>query len=374
MLLRGTFPTTFMDDPIEDNLIVNWIISLGHDRLVTKVSVRRNTLVFKNRIMGPNDNLFADGRNGHRRRDLGGLVIGDNNRKNLFRLRHDRDEEGEDDMRDDDDAVSVTSDDGWDERDDLDECEAEGPPLVLESQTDRMFLLGMISCLTHSSPGDKASQEEANRLALHYMEHDRNGVKMNPKAISARFIVFCRSGWVTGETLEEFIALYKSTRVNGGNTSSQHSATREHIANVTTLLNDRKDGRYFFVTAGGVAKEGAFKKARPHGGESFDPYSCDGEVIVYHEYKYSKGSNGSGRKKEFVKTHSGRIFYVRDFVPISFEALRGRTLGKVKAHNLSNYRVVVDPTVCKATGGKAVDDPNNLYVLRVKLVKESEDE
>ncbi|EJK76710.1 hypothetical protein THAOC_01514 [Thalassiosira oceanica] len=364
------FPHTFMDDPIEDNLIVNWIISLGHDRLVTKVSVRRNTLVFKNRIMGQHGNLFADGRNGHRRFDLGGLVIGDNSRKNLLRLRHDRDEEGEDDMRDDDDDVSVTSDDGWDERDDLDECEAEGPPLGLKSQTDRMFLLGMISCLSHSSPGDKASQEEANRLALHYMEHDRNGNKMSSKAISRRFIIFCRSGWVTGETLEEFIALYKSTRANRGNTTScHHSATREQVADVTTLLNDRKDGTHFYVVVGGIAKVGNFKKADKHGGVSYDPYSCHGDEIVYEEWHHSNGAPGEGRRSKLVATHRGRIFDVNEFVPITWLGLLQRLKGKVVTHDLSDYDVVVDKTVCKLVKGYVPDNVNNLYVARLKLVK-----
>jgi len=30
---------------------------------------------------------------------------------------------------------------------------------------------------------------------------------------------------------------------------------------------------------------------------------------------------------------------------------------------------VVDPTVCKASAGEKVKDPNNLYVIRVRLEK-----
>ena len=374
-----------MNEPIENNLIVNWMISFAHGGIICKISLRTNCLTFKNRIIGTDTNLYLPGFNGFRLAEIGGIeghTFGVfNRRRELRRLKDDNLEltgEEEEDLQyfapvsiDND---SVASDYGWDERDDLDGVEAEGPPLEIKCQIDHKFLLGMISCLSHSTPGDKTSHEEALRMALHYMEHSRNGKKMKPKAISRRFTTFCRSGWVTGDTLADFIALYKSTRANGGNTICHHSAKREDVVNVTTLLDARTDGSWFYVPVAGVAKPGKFRKSTHHdGGETYDPYSYHGREIIYTEYEYSNGAPGEGRRRREKGTHRGTFFDVRQFVPITFAGLRNRTQGNVKAHDLSEYSIVVDPTVCKATGGERVEDPNNLYVLRVKLVKKDED-
>lgn len=129
---------------------------------------------------------------------------------------------------------------------------------------------------------------------------------------------------------------------NGGNTTDHHSATKEHIADVTALLNDRKDGRYFYVTTGGVAKVGAFQKSSKHGGASYDPYSHEGDEIIYKEWEFSNGAPGEGRRSRLVATHRGTSFDVREFVPITWLGLVERLKGRVAAQDLSAYDVVVD--------------------------------
>ena len=57
-----------------------------------------------NRIVGPHNNLYAEGRNRYPRKDLGGPVIGDNNRKTL--LRNDCDDET---AEEDESALTATA-------------------------------------------------------------------------------------------------------------------------------------------------------------------------------------------------------------------------------------------------------------------------
>ena len=141
------------------------------------------------------------------------------------------------------------------------------------------------------------------------------------------------------------------------------------------------------MTAGGTANPGGpFTKAKEHGGKSFDPYKCDDMKIKYDQYKYMKGVNGGGKRKEFVKTHDDKTFHVSEFVPITFEGLRTRTRemngpgnsNRTKATRIGKYRIVVDrTTVSNAVGGKqptAVEDPNNLYLVRVRLELKPEED
>ena len=122
------------------------------------------------------------------------------------RLRHNETAEEDESARDNDDTRSAATTAGMNEM-----------TLGLKSHTNRMFLLGMISfsCLTHSLPGDKAAlTREPSRWPVLLGAQPKRS-----QDIYWRFVIFCRSGWVSSETLDEFIALYKSTRKNGGNTS-----------------------------------------------------------------------------------------------------------------------------------------------------------
>ena len=221
---------TLMDDPIEDSLIINWMLSFAHDGIIGKFYHRRNVLKFKNPIIGQDVNLNAEGRNGYRLTVFeGGQLFGASNRNGeLIRLGKDREltEEEDEDLQyfapprteEEEDNESVTCVDDWDWDEPIDPAK--------EAQLDRLFMMGMVSCVTYSSPGDEESHEEALEMTLHYLEHGRNGVKLKPKAISRRYKTFCDSGWVTGRTLAEFKALYESTRKNKGNRTGNHHNAR----------------------------------------------------------------------------------------------------------------------------------------------------
>ncbi|EJK72450.1 hypothetical protein THAOC_06020, partial [Thalassiosira oceanica] len=178
---------------------------------------------------------------------------------------------------------------------------------------------------------------------------------------------------------------HESELPNRGNRKNRTSSSPEDIKLKNALIQPYKEnGRWFYVTAGGTANPGGpFTKDVNHGGGSFDPYKCDGEVIIYDEYQYKKGSNGSGKTRTFVKRHQDKTFRVSEFVPITFEGLRTRTTSRngpgntdrTKATKIVNYRIVVDRTVSNAVAGKtpnAVEDPNNLYVVRVRLEEKPE--
>lgn len=252
------FRTTWMDEPIENSLVINWMLSFAHDGLFVKISIRRNALTFKNRIAGEDLNVYAQGYNGYRLPEtVGGPTFGDYNRRLVGRLKNDRElTEVEDEnlqfsvptpVNDDDDDDSVRSDKGWDD-DDID-------PDV-KKEIDRKFMIGATSCMTHSSPGNEASHEEALSLTLNYIETGREGRKLSRKAIYWRWKTFFGSGWVTGKNLADLKAYKKKHQNNGGNTSGNHhsaSAADTKVRRATTS-EKKKDRTKFIIQGAGNSK------------------------------------------------------------------------------------------------------------------------
>ena len=98
--------------------------------------------------------------------------------------------------------------------------------------------------------------------------------------------------------------------------------------------------------------------------------------------KYWCGKKGQGRQNKIVKIHKGTYFDKTKFVGgITWRSLLQRfnaprngpgTTKKVKANKYYGYEVEADLTVCRAVKGANIKDHNNLYVVRVRIVKKEE--
>mmetsp|Transcript_25837 Transcript_25837/g.58242 ORF Transcript_25837/g.58242 Transcript_25837/m.58242 type:complete len:911 (-) Transcript_25837:21-2753(-) len=319
-------------------------------------------LLSKENFFGPEHHGMArkEGGEGHE------LVIGKHSRRRSLLGDQERD-----DSIEDSDEDSDGEDSALDGGDDDDETKAKKKA---KKKVEKHLKRKIVS-LAQVSEGETV-EDAAARVYNHIASLDGSSNK------NKRFRLVMDSGIFihdspTHLSIEQH---YESKLPNRGNRKNRTSSSPEDIKLKNALIQPYKEnGRWFYVTAGGTANPGGpFTKDVNHGGGSFDPYKCDGEVIIYDEYQYKKGSNGSGKTRTFVKRHQDKTFRVSEFVPITFEGLRTRTTSRngpgntdrTKATKIVNYRIVVDRTVSNAVAGKtpnAVEDPNNLYVVRVRL-------
>jgi len=339
-----------------------------HSTQLMHCVVRNMNLIMKSFLSGKNHLGFTF--HGMALKEGRDLVTGQTARRAAFLLGDQERDDSVEDIEDSDDEDS-----------DVDE-DATASALSSEEKkakrvSERNFRRKVIGLLKNNRPGDFESWENSIRLALDYIGRKEDGTPQTPGDRSARFAILMKSGMlIKGSPTEQRLRKEYDGKLNnlGNRTSCRHSANASTIGNTTKSIRYYIEKRKpFFIQAGGSALPGKMKRADKDGGALFDPVAIDGREIIYHEYgTYSM-------KGKIVKTHRGNYFDISEFVPgLTWLGLLERlykevngpgTTKRSKAETLKDYYIVVDNTVCKAPKSRAIEHPNNLYVVRVTIVK-----